>query len=118
MAAAGQQCQAALCLGLGFRLGEDTTADGHNRVGRQHQASRWRHRYCLGAGDSQRIGAWQLGAQGRFIDLGGDDAVGDDPDLAQQIQPPWASRSQDQRRAARVGLGYLKRKVMRPLLRS
>ena len=118
MPSPGQQRQATPRLCRRLRLGQDARAGGDHGIGRQQEVPRSNHRLRLGAGNANRIGARRLGTRRGFVDLGGYDAIRDNPDLRQQIQPPPAGRSQNQRGTALAWVGYLKRKVMRPLLRS
>lgn len=57
---------------------------------------------------AQRMIARRLVGAGGFVDIRGDDLVGLDADLLQKLKPSSAGRSQD----------YLKRNVIRPLVRS
>jgi hypothetical protein len=64
-------------------------------------------------GKPLRDGARRFVAVRGFVDVGAGYAVGRDADLCQERQPPRAGRGQDQRR-----IRYLKRNVIRPLLKS
>jgi hypothetical protein len=112
MAAAGEQGEAGAGVLLRLRLAEQASADGDDRVSGQNKAAV----VCDGARLKRRQPLGQLAgllaAEGCFVDIGAGDAVGGDADLRQQREPSGTGRGQDD------GRNYLKRNVMRPLLRS
>jgi len=70
--------------------------------------------FGLGAGQAFDIGAGQFVPAWRLVDIGGRNLVRDDADLRQKREAAGAGGGQFQ-----AGPGaYLKRNVMRPLLRS
>ena len=126
VATARQEFEELRRLCLIRRLAEDAAADAHHRIGGQHQAigRGGAHRLGLGGGQARGKGARQLGLAGGFVDVGGRDPVGPDADARQQLDPPRAGGGEHQRRprgrhpGRPVLRAYLKRKVMRPLVRS
>jgi hypothetical protein len=88
-------------------FGEDAGAGGDDRIRRDDQA------FALDAGqffggESQGVLARKFFGVGGLVDIGCDDLVRLDTDLPQKLQPPGAGGSED----------YLKRNVIRPLVRS
>jgi hypothetical protein len=115
MATAGEQPQAGCRRGFGRRLAEDAPAGGNHRVGGEDMEGGIGRRRRLGEGKAFGIGAGQFVPPGRLVDLGGGDLVGHNPDLRQQGEAAQAGGGQFQAGTIRR---YLKRNVMRPLLRS
>ena len=115
VAAAGQQRQAAPRLRLGLGLGQNAPTRGDHGVGGQHVGSR---RASQPPPPSRAPGATRAGAAVRraagFRRCRREiTRSGTMPICASKRQPPRAGGGQNQR-----GRGHLKRKVIRPLLKS
>ncbi|GBQ77693.1 hypothetical protein AA15237_2624 [Komagataeibacter xylinus NBRC 15237] len=90
MAAARKPFETGACRLLIFRLGQDAAAEGHDRIGSEHEGRAFnlgRHMRRLFSGEALGIGARQFITAGRFIDIGWKDLTGHKPDLAQQVKP-------------------------------
>ena len=98
--APGQQAQKALgCLDV-RGLAEDAPAARHDGIGGEDvcfpRIGAGRHLGRLGRGQAQGMIARQLARERRLVHLGGCDAIGDHPDLAQQCQPAGRRRGENQ----------------------
>jgi hypothetical protein len=97
--AAGEQPQEAGGLVGVAGLAEAAPAERHHGVGREHHGvAVGRRRRRLGRRQPERAGARQLGPERALVDLGGDDGVGDDPDLGEQLAATRARGGEDQAR--------------------
>jgi hypothetical protein len=100
VAPAGKQREEARRLGGVGRLAEQAAAEGDDGVGGEHgRFVAGRDRLGLADGEAQRTGARALAPGGALVDLGGEDGVGDDTDLGEQVAAARAGGAEDQPRA-------------------
>ena len=100
MAAAGEEREEGGRLGGVGGLAEQPPAEGDDGVGGQHHLVVSRgDGLGLGHGQAQGAGAGGLAAARGLVDLGGEDGVGDDADLREQLAPARAGGREDQPRA-------------------
>ncbi len=110
MAAPRKQKQATLRLGQNLRLRQNPRPGGNHRVGSDHKSVSPNGRKFFSS-QALRIKPRFFTRVRRFIDVGGQNFRGLDADLAEQSQTARAGGGEDEP-------GYLKRNVMRPLVRS
>jgi hypothetical protein len=98
MPAAGNPLQTRSRHGFAFRLREQSTATGDNGVGTEDKGSRHavRNRLCFGDRKAPREITRQFPIHGDFVELGGDNSVRDDPDLAEEIEAPRRCRGENE----------------------
>ena len=136
MPAPRQLIETAPGLGLGFGLWQDQTAARDHRItGKDNRAFRQvKLTGCnrLFMRHAARIISRQFAAMRGFVNIGGKNQVGNNPDLRQQVETTRRGRGENQRgsaavhpalhgchpRLARISQSYLKRNVIRPLVRS
>jgi hypothetical protein len=110
--AAREQAQAIGCLLHGLGLGQDAAANGHHRIGGQHQrivaepghAGLVLRRQGLEVGQALRQLARQLAPFGRLVDMGWHQMLRLDADLVEQGQP--ARRGGCQNQVGTAGHGF------------
>ncbi len=107
MAAAGEESQIFFGLLRRGGFGEDARAGGDDRVCRDDEGLSLDASEFFG-GEAQGVLAGKFFGVGGLVNIGCDDLVRLDTDLPQKLQPPGAGGSED----------YLKRNVIRPLVRS
>ena len=98
MAAAREQGHAVAQRGLILDLGQDPPTDRDHRISGQHQIVGKQRGDRGGLLASQPLGmdARQFAGGDAFIDFGGVDGIGHNPDPGQQVEPARARRRQDQ----------------------
>jgi hypothetical protein len=107
VAPAGEQREAFAGFVSGFGFGEDAGAGGDNCVRGNYVGIALAGKKFFG-GEALRVAARGFALQRRFIDVRRENFGGFDADLAKQGQPPRAGGTKN----------YLKRNVIRPLVRS
>ena len=119
MPAAGKKRQAGARLGLRLRLGQNTAAGGHHRIGGEYPVAGMvlEDGLRLGARDAPRIGTRQFAPKRRLVDVGSEDMVRFQAKLSKKLEAAGTGGRQNQAASIRE-LDYLNRKVMRPLVRS
>jgi hypothetical protein len=101
VAAAGEQREKAGGLAVVGRLAEHPAAERDHGVGGEdrRRVVGGVDRLGLGHGEAQRTDTRAFAANRAFVDLGGEDEVGNDPDLGEQRAPARAGRAEDQQAA-------------------
>ena len=125
VAPAGEKLKAESSRRRILRLWQNAPPASDHRIGCQHIGAgmAWRDGRKLGAGKPSGMSCRQFALQRDLVDFGRIDPIWQQADLAQQIAPPRRGGGENQRwgkicRGQGGRPGYLKRKVMRPLVKS
>ena len=106
MIAAGEESEEPPGFGFVSGLFQKAAAHGDDGVGGEDEGVGLAPGDGFGLGAREALGETgrRLAFQGRFIDVGGDDAVGRDPDLRQQFDAARTGRGQHKRRGGHAAV--------------